>query len=79
MIAFLLQLFAALASVKALVGYAEEFARGVVAWYVQNATSTTLAEIADAAAMQARAESDEDRYKAAEAWQKALSRPRVTS
>lgn len=78
MISFLLQLFAAISSVKALTEYAMQFAQGIMTWYINNQTNETLSQIADAAAMSARAQTDEERYKAAEAWQLALSRPRVT-
>jgi hypothetical protein len=50
----------------------------IVGWYIQKQTSDTLAAIADAAAFAARAQTDEQRYQAAEKWRTALSRPRYT-
>lgn len=51
----------------------------IVNWYVQKQTADTLAMIADAAAFSARAQTDDERYKAAEKWRTALSRPRYTA
>lgn len=77
--ATLLAIFTALANIKAIAGYCEEFAGALALWYIQRQKTETLAQIADAAAMAARAETDEDRYAAAAAWQKALSRPRSST
>lgn len=51
----------------------------IVAWYVQKQTSDTLAAIADAAAFAAKAQTDDDRYQAAQKWRDALSRDRFTN
>ena len=48
----------------------------IALWYVQQQNNATLSQIADAAAFAARAKTDEDRFKAAELWQTALSRSR---
>ena len=50
----------------------------VVLWYCQNATNQTLSAIADAAALAAKAQTDDERYAAAAAWSAALSRSRIT-
>lgn len=71
-------ILSALAAIPKILGYVESFAAAVTLWFVQRQNNATLAEIADAAAMAVRAETDEDRYKSAEAWQRALSRPRVS-
>jgi phosphosulfolactate phosphohydrolase-like enzyme len=78
-ITFVFSLFTALANIKAIAEYVDKFASAVALWYVQRQQSSTLAAISDAAALASRAQTDEDRYKAAKAWQDALSRPRVGS
>jgi hypothetical protein len=76
MAALALAIFQGLAAIPAILGYVKDFAAGVSLWYMQNATKDTLTAIADAAALAARANSDEERYAAALAWKLALSRPR---
>lgn len=71
-------ILSALAAIPKILGFVESFARAVTLWYVGRAQAQTHAEIADAAAYAARATTDEERYLAAEKWQKALSRPRIT-
>ena len=51
----------------------------LVQWWSNRQTAETMAKVADAAAMAARAKTQEERYAAAEAWRGALSRPRVVS
>ncbi len=51
----------------------------VVGWWVTKQTNDTLSAISHAAALAARAQTDEQRYEAAAAWQKALSRPRISA
>lgn len=68
----------ALAAIPAILGYVESFAAVVTLWYCQRQTNETLTEIADAAALAANAKTDSDKFAAADAWAKALSRPRVT-
>ena len=68
----------ALVAIPQIAGYVESFATQVVLWYCQRATNTTLAAIADAAALGAKAQTTEDRYAVAQAWATALSQPRVT-
>ncbi len=53
-----------------------DFIGALTSWYVQKQTRETQGLIADAAALGARAQTQEDRYVCAEAWQKALSRSR---
>lgn len=79
MISTIAGIFTALANIKAIAGYVEAFAGAVTIWYVQRQKNETLSMISDAAAFAARAQTDEDRYVAAEKWQQALSRPRVSS
>jgi len=57
---------------------ADEIGAAITLWYCQRAQTQTLSAIADAAALAAHATTDEERYAAADAWQKALSRPRIT-
>lgn len=58
--------------------YIEEAIQGICAWYLARQTGETLSQIADAAAAAGRATDAESRFKAAELWQKALSRSRTT-
>lgn len=48
----------------------------VVLWWANKQTSETLADIIDAANLASRAQTQEERFAAAAAWQKALSRPK---
>jgi len=50
--------------------------RELLASYLSSQATETQTQICDAAAMSARAKTDDDRYKAAAAWQSAMSRPR---
>jgi len=76
--AFVVALLNALVAIPKIVGMVEGIVAQVVAWYVARQTSATLAAIADAAALSARAQTDEDRYQAAAKWHDALSRPRIS-
>lgn len=67
----------ALIAIPKIAGYVEDLAAAITQWYVARQTSQTLGMIADAAALAARAETDDDRYKAAQAWVDALSRDRI--
>ncbi len=75
-IPFLYSIFQAIAAVPALVSGCEQFASALTLWLVQRSNNETMQKIADAASLQAHAQSDADRYTAAQAWQAALSRPR---
>lgn len=68
----------ALIAIPKIAGYVEQVVAAAMAWYVARQKAETLAQIADAAAFAARAQTDEDRYQAAEKWRSALSSPRVT-
>ena len=70
-------IFTALANIKAIAGYLEQFAGAVTIWYIQQQSKKTQMKIVDAVVLEVRAKTDEDRFKAAEAWQIALSRPRI--
>lgn len=54
----------------------ESWFQSLIAAYMAAQTSATLSAIADAAALGARAQTDSDRYAAAQKWQEALSRSR---
>ena len=51
----------------------------ITLWYVQRQQAAVLSSIADAAAFAAKAQTDDDRYKAAQMWQDALTKPRTTT
>lgn len=69
----------ALIAIPQICGYVESAVQAIIVWYVQRQNNETLAAIADAAALGAKAQTDQDRYAVAQAWQTALSRPRVTT
>lgn len=50
----------------------------ISSWYINQANEATKMKILDAAAMAMRAKNEEQRYAAAEAWRKALSRPKLS-
>ena len=75
---FIYALLNALAAIPAICGYVEKFASAVTLWLVQRQNNATLQKIADAAALGARAQTDEDRYAVAQAWRDALSQPRAS-
>lgn len=77
--AFIYALLNALVAIPKIGDLVTSAVSGAVMWYVSRQNNETLSEIADAAAMAARATTDDERYKAAEAWQKALQRPRVSA
>lgn len=56
----------------------ESLISSITLWYIQRQTTQTLSQIADAAALASRAQTDDERYQAAQAWQSALSRSRVS-
>jgi hypothetical protein len=68
----------ALAAIPAIAGYVESAIQTIISWYVAKQQSDTLAAIADAAALSARAQTEADRYAAAQAWSTALSRARIS-
>lgn len=70
--------FDGIAAIPAIAGYVEQFAAAVTAWYVQRQTAKQLQAIADAAAMAARAETEDDRYAASKNWVDTLSKPRYS-
>jgi len=77
MAGFAFNLFKALAALPTLISKVEEFAAGVVLWYVSRENNTTAKEIADAASFAARAKTKEDRVEALRLWSRALSRSRI--
>lgn len=74
----LLAILNALVAIPKIAGYVEQAAAAITLWYVGRQQAQTLSQIADAAALAAKAETDADRYKAADAWASALKRPRVS-
>lgn len=66
-----------LVAIPQLVGVVESAVGAVTYWYIARQRRETLAEIADAAAFAARAETDQERYEAAQKWRAVLSRPRI--
>lgn len=68
----------ALIAIPKIAGYVQSAVQTIVLWYVQRQNNQTLQSIADAAALSARAQTDGDRYAAAQAWQTALTKPRVS-
>lgn len=77
MISFLVSLFQAIAGVKALAGYAAEFAAGIMAWYANSAKESQKAALSDALSASLSVQNDEDAGNASALWKKALSMPRV--
>ena len=66
-----------LITIPRLAGIVEQLCAAVSAWYLSRQRAETYRQIIDAAALSAKAESQDDRYKALEAWRTALSRERV--
>ena len=66
-------------AIPQIAGYVETLCAGIASWYIQRQTSETLAAIANAADAAASASTDAERYAAAQLWQTALSKPRVTA
>ncbi len=76
---FVIALLNALAAIPAILGTVERFCATIVGWYVARQKADVLAAIADAAALGARAKTQEERILVATAWQKALSKPRTSA
>jgi hypothetical protein len=76
MFQFAYTLIKALAAIPSIINSVKEFAAGCAYWYAEIQTRETLSEIADAAALSARAETSEDRYAALSKWRAALSNAR---
>jgi len=74
---FIVSLLNALVAIPKIAGYVEAFASWVATWYVNRLKQEQLTKIIDAASLAARAETQEERYVAAEAWRTALSAPRI--
>lgn len=77
-LAFVTAILNALIAIPKIGDMVSSIVDAIVTWWASRQTGETLVAIADAAALSARAQTDADRYAAAEAWQKALSRPRVS-
>lgn len=76
---FAFALFSALAAIPKLYGFFRDIAAGVALWYINSSNEDTLREIADAAALAARAQNHEERVAALSRWRSALARPRILS
>lgn len=77
--ATILAVLNAISAIPKIAGYVEQLAAAMTTWYVQRQTAQNKQAIIDALALDLHAQSDEDRYAAAKAWQDALSRPRVSN
>jgi hypothetical protein len=77
--ALVIAILDAIAAIPAIAGYLNTLIQGIIGWYIAKQHSDTLAAIADAAALAARAVTDDERYKAAQAWKDALSRGRTSA
>lgn len=74
--AIVLAVLNAIAAIPKIAAYVEQIIAVAMGWYVARQKRDTLVMIADAAAFAARAETEDDRYLAAQKWIAALSRPR---
>lgn len=74
-----LAILSAISAIPKIGAMIENFVTQLTNWWVQRQNSATLAQIADACNVSINAKTDEDRYAAAAAWQKAFSNPRVSS
>lgn len=77
MVSFFVNLFVAIASVKALADYAAQFAAGIMAWYANNAKEKQKEALSDALSASLSVENDDDAANASVLWKKALSMPRI--
>lgn len=77
MAAGIFSIFQAIAAIPAILASCEKFGAMVAAWYIAKQNARVLSSMVDAMALQARAESDEDRYQASDALRVAMSLPRV--
>ena len=75
MLSFIAGLVAFAKAVPIIDGWVQQF----IAAYIMTQTQDTLSKIQDAAALAARANTDAERFAAADAWAAALSRTRVSS
>ena len=66
--AFVIALLNALAALPAIAKYVEQFCMTVMGWWVARQNAETAGAIANAAAMQAHAQTEGDRYAADQAW-----------
>jgi hypothetical protein len=67
----------ALAALPKLGALVEQLCAAIAAWWLSRQQEETYQQIINAAAMSARAQNQNDRIKALQAWQSALSRPRI--
>lgn len=74
-----LSILSAIAAIPKIGAMVETFIAQIVGWWTQRQTNDTLAQIADACNVSINSKTDEDRYAAAAAWQKALSNARVSA
>lgn len=74
--AFIGQLLNALIAIPKIADIVMAIAEAVTTWYISKANEETNKYILDAAALSARAKTQEDRSKALDAWRLALSRTR---
>ena len=73
------QLLEALISIPKIGDMVSAAIDSIVQWWAARQTAETMAKISDAAALSARAKTQEDRHAALDKWRDALSRPRVVA
>ena len=73
------QLLEALISIPKIGDMVSAAIDSIVQWWAARQTAETMAKVSDAAAMAARAKTQEDRHAALDKWRDALSRPRVVA
>lgn len=71
--AVILSILNGLAAIPKIADYLNQAIQVILGWWISRQEKATLSAIADAAAMEARAETDEARYAAALQWQKAFA------
>jgi hypothetical protein len=67
----------ALIAIPKIAGIVEQLCSAVSAWWISRQNEETYAKIIDAAALAARAKTQEERFIAADTWRAVLSRPRI--
>lgn len=72
-------IFTAIVALVQAIPIVDSWFRQLIAAWIDKQAQETLSAISDAAALAARATTDDERYAASVAWQKALQRPRQGS
>ena len=74
---FLLGLFSAISAIPKIADAFKWFMSVCATWYISNVSHDALQKISDAAALAMKAETDEERFIAAQAWRDALKHKRA--